>query len=75
MTFLSNHILVSVLFGYIMQFESENPGHITIGTLGGYQLRVDLEEHMVETASEIGAVDRCMTSRFGVVNVFTAATE
>jgi hypothetical protein len=74
-TLLADHILVSVLLGDIVQLESENTGHITVRALRWHQLRVDLEEHVGETAAKVSAVDRGMSARFGVVNVLTAAAE
>lgn len=75
MALLADHILVSVLLGDIVQLESENTGHITVRALGWHQLRVDLEEHVGETAAKVSAVDRSMSARFGVVNVLAAAAE
>lgn len=70
-----NHVLVSVLLGHVVQLESKDPGHIAVCALGGNQLWVDLEEHVWETAAVVGAVDRGVAGRFGVVDVLAAAAE
>lgn len=75
MALLPNHILISVLFRNIVQLESENPRYIAIRGLGRNQLGVDLEEHVWETATKVGAVDGGMASRLWVVDVLTTAAE
>jgi len=75
MALLADHILVSVLLGNIMQLESENTGHIAVCALGWDQLRVHLEKHVGETAAEVGAVNRRMSARLGVVDVLAAAAK
>jgi hypothetical protein len=60
MTFLPNHILISVLLRNIMQLESKNPWYVAVQSLGWDQLRIDLEEHVGETATKVGSVNRGM---------------
>lgn len=74
-TLFPDHVLVSVLFGDIVQFEAKDPGHIAVSALWWDQLWVDLEQHVWETASIVGTVDRGVAGRFGVVDVLAAAAE